>query len=275
VGKSALVNAILGEERVIVSDIPGTTRDVIDTPFVFDGQRLTLLDTAGIRRSGRIDRGVERHSVQRARAALERADVALTLIDATEPVAAQDLHIIGLARDAHTGIIVVVNKADLLPPGEEPRTELRRLVQDRLKFIPWAPIVFISALERRGLPALLRQVLAVGEQRRHRVSTGELNQVVRRAVAAHAPGSVQGRRLKVLYVTQAETSPPTFVFFVNDATLLHFAYQRYLENRLRQAFGFAGTAIRLIFKSRGDDAGDDGGPARAQPRAGSGGKAAR
>ena len=275
VGKSALVNAILGEERVIVSDIPGTTRDVIDTPFLFEGQRLTLLDTAGMRRPGRIDRGVERHSVQRARAALERADVALTVVDATEPVTAQDLHIVGLARDAHTGIVVVVNKADLLPTSEEARTQLRRLVQDRLKFLPWAPIVFVSALERRGLPALLQQVLAVGEQRRRRVSTGELNQVVRRAMAAHAPGSVQGRRLKVLYVTQAETSPPTFVFFVNDAALLHFTYQRYLENKLREAFGFAGTAIRLIFKSRGDDAGNDGRPARARTRVNGGGKAAR
>jgi GTP-binding protein len=228
-----------------------------------------------MRRPGRIDRGVERHSVQRARAALERADVALTLVDAVEPATAQDLHIIGLARDAHTGIVVVVNKADLLPSGDEARNELRQLVQDRLKFIPWAPIVLVSALERRGLPALLRQVLAVGEQRHRRITTSELNQVVRRAMAAHAPGSVQGRRLKVLYITQAETSPPTFVFFVNDATLLHFTYQRYLENKLREAFGFAGTAIKLIFKSRGDEAGDGGRPAQARARANGGGKAAR
>lgn len=273
VGKSALVNAILGEERVIVSDIPGTTRDVVDTEFTYGGRSFTLLDTAGMRRPGRIDRGVERHSVQRARAALERADVALAVIDATEPATAQDMHIIGLARDASVGIVVVVNKSDLLPPDETARAELRRLIQDRLKFVPWAAIVFVSALHRRGLATLLRQVVAVGEQRARRVATAELNQVVQRAVAAHAPGAVQGRRLKVLYVTQAEINPPTFVFFVNDAALLHFTYQRYLENKLREAFGFAGTPIKLIFKSRGEAAG--AGSERAPGRFQRGGKAAR
>ena len=265
VGKSALMNAILGEERVIVSDIPGTTRDVIDTELEFAGKRLTLLDTAGIRRRGRIERGVERHSVQRAQAALERADIALAVTDATEPGAAQDMHIIGLAEEAHVGLIIVVNKADLLEPGEEARAELRRFLRQRTKFVPWAPIVFVSALRRQGLTELLNTVLRVGEQRTRRIPTGELNQLVRRVVAAHQPRTVQGRRLKVLYVTQAEVSPPTFVFFVNDASLLHFGYERYLENQLREAFGFEGTAIRLIFKSRSEE----------QAEALRGGKAAR
>jgi GTP-binding protein len=254
---------------VIVSEIPGTTRDVIDTDITFEGRRITLLDTAGIRRSGRIDRGVERHSVQRARGALARADVALCVIDATEPAVAQDTHIVGMADAAWTGIILVVNKSDLLPAGPEVRQELTALLRQRFKFVPWAPITFVSALERRGLQGLLRTAVAVGEQRARRITTGEVNQVVRRAVADHAPRSVQGRRLKILYVTQAETRPPTFVFFVNDTALMHFSYQRYLENRLREAFGFAGTAIRMTFKSRGEVLPEPGprGPARGeQPR---------
>ncbi|MGE0543001.1 MAG: ribosome biogenesis GTPase Der [Dehalococcoidia bacterium] len=253
VGKSALMNAILGEERVIVSDIPGTTRDVIDTDISYRGHHLTLLDTAGIRRRGKIERGVERHSVGRAQTAVERADVALVLMDATEPGAAQDTHIIGLAADAHVGIILIVNKSDLLPPGAEARDELRRFLRQRTRFVPWAPILFISAKERQGLDAVLDEVIAVGEQRDRRVPTGELNQFVRRAIAAHQPPSVGGRRMKLLYATQAEVRPPTFVFFVNDASLLHFGYRRYLENKIREAFGFSGTAIRLIFKSRSEE----------------------
>ncbi len=252
VGKSALLNAIAGDERMIVSDIPGTTRDVVDTTVRFDGQPLTLLDTAGIRRSGRIERGVEKHSVLRAKRALERADVALCVMDAGEPVTAQDAHIIGMADEMQTGIVLVMNKVDLLEPGEESRQEMAALVRSRLKFVPWAPLAFVSAKERSGLTGLLRRALAVGAQRERRIPTAELNAVVRRAVTEHAPRSVQGRRLKLLYVTQAEVRPPTLVFFVNDATLLHFAYLRYLENRIRDAFGFEGTAIRLMFKSRGE-----------------------
>jgi GTP-binding protein len=265
VGKSALMNAILGEDRVIVSDIPGTTRDVIDTEFTYGEHALTLLDTAGIRRRGRIDLGVERHSVGRAQRALERADVALVVMDSSELATAQDTHIIGMAADAKVGLIFVVNKVDLLPSDADNRRELTAFVRDRTKFVPWAPVLLVSALEKKGLKPLLDTVIEVGEQRRVRVPTAELNAVVRRLLTAHAPGNVQGRRLKVLYVTQAEVAPPTFVFFVNDATLLHFSYQRYLENGLRDAFGFPGTAVKLIFKSRGDE------PASRA----SGGKAAR
>jgi GTP-binding protein len=266
VGKSALVNAILGEERVIVSEIPGTTRDVIDTPIEFGGHALTLLDTAGIRRAGRIERGVERHSVQRAQQALERADVALCVMDASAPAAAQDTHIVGMAQEARTGVLLVLNKMDLVPEGVETRDELTALLRSRFKFVPWAPITFVSALNHKGLTTLLQRAVAVGEQRERRVTTGELNQVVRRVVVEHAPPSVQGRRLKVLYVTQAETRPPTFVFFVNDATLMHFSYERYLENRLRERFGFEGTAIRLVFKSRADHGAVDEGSATGEHR---------
>lgn len=263
-GKSALLNAIAGDERMIVSDIPGTTRDVIDTTITFEGQTLTMLDTAGIRRAGRIERGVERHSVLRAKAALERADVAICVMDATEPVTAQDTHIVGMAQEASTGVVLVVNKVDLLEPGEEPLETLTGLVRSRLKFVPWAPLVFTSALEGRGVTALLRRAVKIGAERERRIPTGEVNQVVRRAVADHAPRSVQGKRLKILYVTQAEVRPPRFVFFVNDATLLHFTYERYLENRLREVFGFEGTAIRLTFKSRIPTELEGDAPAREQ-----------
>jgi len=264
-GKSALVNALLGEERMIVSEIPGTTRDVIDTELVFRDHPLTLLDTAGMRRRGKIDQGVERHSVQRAQSALERADVAITVMDVSEIGAAQDMHVVGMASDATVGIVVAINKTDLMEAGEEARDAVMALMREKLKFVPWAPIVFISATERRGLSTLLNRVIEVGEQRHRRVPTGELNQVVQKAVAAHSPRSVQGRRINILYVTQAEVSPPTFVFFVNDAKLLHFGYERYLEGKLREHFGFAGTGIKLIFKSRGEHA----------SAAGGGGKAAR
>jgi GTP-binding protein len=267
VGKSALLNAIVGDERVIVSEMPGTTRDVIDTTITFEGRPVTLLDTAGIRRAGRITRGVERHSVQRARQALARADVALCVMDATEPAAAQDTHIVGMADAAHTGIVLVVNKIDLLPAGEGPRAELTALLRHRFQFVPWARIAFVSALRREGLTPLVRTALAVGEERERRVPTADVNRVIQRAVSDHAPPSVQGRRLKILYVTQAEVRPPTFVFFVNDAGLLHFSYERFLENRLRAAFGFAGTAVRLVFKSRAAAEPVDGATPRPHRRA--------
>lgn len=256
VGKSALVNALLGEERVIVSEIPGTTRDVIDTEISFGEHRLTLLDTAGIRRSGKIEPGVERHSVMRARDALARADVALCVMDAGEAATAQDTHIVGMATEAQTGVMLVVNKIDLLsrPPEEGERQltveELTPLLRHRLKFVPWAPIVMVSALRRSGLSRLLEQALAVGAQRERRLTTAEVNQVVRKAVSEHAPRSVQGKRLKILYATQTGIRPPTFVLFVNDPALMHFSYERYLENRLRAAFGFDGTAVRLVFRGR-------------------------
>jgi GTP-binding protein len=251
VGKSMLLNAILGEERVIVSDEPGTTRDSIDTPFRFQEQELLLLDTAGIRRRGRVQRGVEKHSVLRAERAVERADVALLLMDAGEGVAAQDTHIAGLIADAYVGLVLVVNKWDLIDPAPTFRKQFERVVRHRMRFAPWAPLCFISAKEGMGIDGLLAEALKVGEERRKRVSTGELNAVVQRTIGERGPPSVGGRKLKVLYCTQVQAAPPTFVFFVNDASLLHFSYRRYIENRLRRVFGFAGTPLRLVFKGRG------------------------
>lgn len=252
VGKSMLLNAILGEERVIVSEEPGTTRDTVDTVFEFEGKRLLLVDTAGIRRRGRIERGVEKHSVLRARRAIERADVALLLTDAPQGITAQDTHIAGDIVDALVGLVLVANKWDLMDQAPAARKAFERLARQRVRFAPWAPVCFVSAKERTGIEGVLREAVKAGEERQKRVGTGELNAVVQRAVGERTPPSVRGRRLKVLYVTQAERAPPTFVFFVNDASLLHFSYQRYIENRLRRAFGFPGTPIKLVFKSRSE-----------------------
>jgi GTPase len=252
VGKSMLTNAILGEERVIVSETPGTTRDSIDTPFEYGDHRLTLIDTAGIRRRGRVEVGVEKHAVMRAQAAAQRADVAVVLIDAGEGLTAQDAHIAGLIADSHVGLVLVANKWDLSPPEPVYRKEFSRILRHRLRFAPWAPLCFVSAKERTGIDAMLAEALHVGEERRRRLPTAEVNAIIQRAVGDRSPPSAHGKKLKVLYVTQAQVTPPTFVFFVNDAALLHFSYQRYLENRLRREYGFVGTPLKLIFKSRGE-----------------------
>jgi GTP-binding protein len=251
VGKSALVNAILGQERVIVSEIAGTTRDAIDTPFEYAGQPLTLIDTAGIRRPGRIEGSIEHYSVLRAREALERADVAVAVFDAAEGLRAQDLHIIGLAMEKATGLIACANKWDLVAETYD-RGRFERSVYRRLDFAAWVPLVVTSALRREGLDALLQEVLAAGEERRKRVPTGELNAVMRGALARRPPPMRGRKRLKLLYVTQPGTEPPTFVFFVNDADLAPTTYRRYLENTLRRHFGFRGAGIRMFFRSRGE-----------------------
>jgi GTP-binding protein len=251
VGKSALTNALLGEERVIVSEIAGTTRDAIDTPFEFQGHSLTLVDTAGIRRPGRIEGSIEHYSVMRAKEALERADVAVCLFDASVGLRAQDLHIIGMAMEAHTGLVVAGNKWDLMRDKLDKQSFTQRISR-RLNFAPWAPVVAVSALEKTGLEELLHEVLAAGEQRTRRVPTGELNAYIRRALARRPPPVAGKQRMKLLYVTQPSVEPPTFVLFVNDADLAPTAYRRYLENSLRSAFGFRGAGIRLIFRSRGE-----------------------
>jgi GTP-binding protein len=252
VGKSMLTNAVLGEERVIVSETPGTTRDSIDTPFEYEGRKLTLIDTAGIRRRGRVEVGVEKHAVMRAQAAAQRADVALVLIDAGEGLTAQDAHIAGLVADSFVGMVLVANKWDLTPPEPVYRKEFSRIVRHRLRFAPWASLCLVSAKERTGIDAMLAEALHVGEERQKRLPTAEVNAIVQRAIGERSPPSTRGRKLKVLYVTQAQTAPPTFVFFVNDASLLHFSYRRYLENQLRKTYGFDGTPLKLIFKSRGE-----------------------
>ena len=253
VGKSMLVNSILGQERVIVSAEPGTTRDAIDTAFHYLDHNLVLVDTAGIRRRGRIQGGLERHSVLRAQEAIDRGDVAFLVVDATEGMTAQDTHIAGYVADAAKGLVVAINKWDLMPPDDETRKAFVRAAQARLRFVPWAALCLVSAKEGTGVSELLAAGLAAGAAREQRVPTAELNAAMRRVLAAHGPPSVGGRRLKLLYVTQASVRPPTFVLFVNDAALLHFSYRRYLENSIRRGFGFEGTALKLIFRSRNEE----------------------
>ncbi len=265
VGKSSLVNAVLGQERVIVSEIPGTTRDTIDTVVEHNGHQLTLIDTAGIRRRGRVGPGVEKYSVLRATRAIERCDVAVLLVDATEGITAQDVHVAGAIHEAARGVVVVINKWDLIkakraehragtaPPLEdEPpdAQEFKETVKRDLKFIPYAPVIFAAAKTRYHVANILDAALKIAEERTRRIPTAKLNEVVKNAVLRHPPTHVKGRTLRVYYVTQAEISPPTFIFFVNDPELLHFSYERYLENQLRQAFGFEGTAVRLRFRQR-------------------------
>ena len=253
VGKSTLVNALIGESRVIVSDVAGTTRDAIDTDLDAPEGAFTLVDTAGIRRPGKRGQGVERHAVLRATAALARSDVAVLLIDGSHGVTSQDTHIAGLVQEASTGLVIAVNKTDLWESPEEDRERLLRGLRARFKFLPWALFTFVSAEEAVGLPQLLRLVVDAREARRRRITTGELNGIFRRAVREHAPPVVHSKRLKIRYATQPSVDPPTFVVFVNDPKLLHFSYRRYLERCLREANDFEGTAIRFAFRGAGED----------------------
>jgi GTP-binding protein len=248
VGKSSLLNAILGQERAIVSPIPGTTRDAIDTGLAWRGQEVTLIDTTGIRRRGAIEPGVEKYSVLRALRAINRSDVVLLLLDASQGVAAQDAHIAGYILEEGKGVVVVVNKWDLV--SKEPGVEaaFRESVRQTLKFLPYVPVLFVSALKRRGIAEVMDAAIRVSEARYQRLPTGELNDLVRDAVAAHAPPSKWGKRLRIYYVTQPRVDPPTFVFFVNDRRLVHFSYERYLENKIRERHPFEGTPIRLQFR---------------------------
>ncbi|MES0278463.1 MAG: ribosome biogenesis GTPase Der [Dehalococcoidales bacterium] len=250
VGKSTLLNRLLGQPRAIVAATPGTTRDATDTPLDFEGQNMILIDTAGIRRRGKIERGVEQYSVLRALKAIDRADVVLLVLDATELATAQDTHVAGYIGQAAKGIVLVVNKQDLV--SDLNQADLDSTVGQRFKFMPYAPVVLVSAKEGQGVENILPKVSQIFRERQKRVSTAEVNSTIRAALADHSPPRRGKKRLNVLYATQAEVNPPTFVFFVNDARLMHFSYQRYLENRLRQSFGFDGTPVRLLFKSRGE-----------------------
>jgi len=250
VGKSTLLNALLGGERAIVDETPGTTRDAIDTLLDFKGRNVLLIDTAGIRRRGRVGVGVEWYSVIRALRAINRADIALLVLDATELAAAQDMHIAGYIRQAVKGVILMVNKWDLVERRE--RAEFSKYIRSQFKFMPYAPVLYVSAKSGWGVGKIMPQVCQVYEERFKRFPTSAVNSVVRQAVAAHPLPRRGSKQLKILYATQAEVNPPTFVFFVNDAKLIHFSYQRYLENKLRQSFGFVGTPFRLTFKTRGE-----------------------
>ena len=253
VGKSSLVNAILGQERAMVQDEPGTTRDALDTLFKYENREYLLIDTAGIRRRGHIERGVEKFSVARAMQAIERADVAVLVVDATEYLTAQDLHVAGFVQQAYKGLALVINKWDLAQEDEIDRAEVEQLVRARLRFFPSMPIIFTSALRGRGVRAVLDAVARIQMERMTRITTAQLNRALLDALAAHPPPSSGRRRLQIYYATQAEVNPPTFVFFCNDPTLIHFSYRRYLENALRKRFGFEGTSIRLVFRGRSRD----------------------
>ncbi len=256
VGKSSLLNRLLGEERAIVSPLPGTTRDAIDTRLEWtadDGAKIpiTLIDTAGIRRRGRIARGVEQYSVLRALRAIRRADVALLVIDGVEGVTAQDAHVAGLILDEWASVVVLVNKWDAVENKDShTMTEYTRWVRDALRFLDYVPVLFISALTGQRVNKVIPLALSVQESRYQRVATGPLNRLIRDALDRHAPPSKRGKRLKIYYVSQPGVDPPTFVFHVNDPDLVHFSYERYLENRLRETYGFVGTPLRLLFRRR-------------------------
>ncbi|HYP20383.1 MAG TPA: ribosome biogenesis GTPase Der [Chloroflexia bacterium] len=257
VGKSRLLNAILGHERVIVSDMPGTTRDAIDTIFEYTEEgdepsthEVTLIDTAGIRRRGRIEPGIERYSVIRTLRAIQRADVTLLVIDATEGITAQDTHIAGYVLEESKGMILVVNKWDLVEKDSNTIYEYTAHLRQELNFMPYVPFVFISAKFGQRVTKVLPMALKVSTERAKRINTGQLNKLVKEAVEAHPPPSKPGKWVKFYYATQADIRPPTFVFFTNDADAVHFSYKRYLENQLRGAFGFEGTPIKLIFRTR-------------------------
>ena len=250
VGKSTLLNAILGEERAIVDETPGTTHDAVDTRLDFGGQNVILIDTAGIRRRGRWGVGVERYSVIRALRAIDEADIALLVLDATELVTAQDKHIVGYIQEAAKGVILVVNKLDLAQ--NQSVAEYDKYIRRQLRFLSYAPVLYISAKFGQGVDKVMPQAFEVYEERLKRPPATLVNEVVRAALSSHVLPRKGTKQLKVFQVTQAEASPPTFIFFVNDNTLIHFSYQRYLENKLRQAFGFGGTPLRLIFKTRGE-----------------------
>jgi GTP-binding protein len=250
VGKSTLLNSLLGEERVIVDETPGTTHDAVNTLLDFGGQNVIVIDTAGIRRRGRWGKGVERYSVIRALRAIDEADVVLLVLNATELLTSQDEHIAGYIQQAAKGVILVVNKWDLAV--NQDMNETNNYIRKKLKFMSYAPVVYGSAKFGQGVDRVMPQAFEVYQERQKRVATTEVNSLVRQAVAAHNLPRKGKKQLKILYATQAEVNPPTFVFFVNDPSLIHFSYQHYLENKLRQSFGFAGTPLRFIFKTRGE-----------------------
>ncbi len=253
VGKSTLLNKLIGEERAIVSPIPGTTRDAIDTKLNWEGHDFTLIDTAGIRRRGKIDPGVEKFSVLRAIKALQRADVALLLIDAAEGITTQDTHIAGMLIKEYASVIVLVNKWDTVDKDTYTIHIYSDEIRQTLNFLPFVPLLFISAKTGQRVNKIMDLIVEVFEARFRRISTGQLNRLMRDAISRHPPPQKGGIQVKFAYVTQATVDPPTFVFFVNKPDWVHFTYQRYLENRIREEFPFPGTPIRIVFRARSED----------------------
>ncbi len=251
VGKSALLNAILGEERAIVSEVPGTTRDALDTPILYRDQKILLIDTAGIRRRGKIVPGIERFSVMRSIQAIDRADVVFLVLEAPELVTAQDTHIAGQVADAFRGAVVLVNKWDLAPELKLDQAECLKYIRSRLKFMPYAPFRFVSALQGQGIEEALEAALMVFEERHKKIPHRQLRSAVMAAFAEHPPPGKGRRSLRLRRVVQQEVNPPTFTFYVNDPELIHFSYRRYLENRLRDSLGYRWSHLKLQFKGRG------------------------
>ncbi len=252
VGKSSIINKIVGESRVIVSDIAGTTRDAIDTDITYNGNEYVFIDTAGLRRKNKIKEELERYSIIRTVTAVERADVVLVVIDATEGVTEQDAKIAGIAHERGKGIIVVVNKWDAIEKNDKTIYEHTNRIKDILSFMPYAEILFISAKTGQRVGKIFDTIDMVIENQNLRIQTGVLNEILSEAVAMQQPPSNKGKRLKIFYMTQVSVKPPTFVIFVNNKELMHFSYTRYLENKIRDTFGFRGTALRFIIRERGE-----------------------
>ncbi len=253
VGKSSLINKILGEDRLIVSNIPGTTRDAIDTPIEIDGQKYIFIDTAGMRRKSKIKEEIERFSIIRAVAAVERCDVAILVIDANEGITDQDTKIAGIAHERGRAAIIAVNKWDSIEKNDKTMNKYLKDIGNELAYMPYAPKVFISALTGQRITRMLELIQTVYQNHALRISTGVLNDVLIEATAMQQPPADKGRQLKLYYMTQVSTKPPTFVIFVNDRELFHFSYRRYIENQLREAFGFVGTPVHFVVREKGKE----------------------
>jgi GTP-binding protein len=252
-GKSSLINRLAGEERCIVSNIAGTTRDAIDTEIQYEGKDYIFVDTAGLRRKSKIKEDLERYSIIRTVAAVEKSDVVILMIDATEGVTEQDAKIIGIAHDRGRGIIICVNKWDAIEKDDKTMYRFRDKIVQVLSFVPYAEILFISALTGQRVTKLFESIDVVLENQTLRVKTGVLNEIMSEAVALQQPPTDKGKRLKLFYITQTGIKPPTFVIFCNDKELFHFSYQRYIENKIREAFGFSGTSLKIIVRERGEN----------------------
>lgn len=250
VGKSSIINKILGENRVIVSDIAGTTRDAVDTPVIHDGKEYVFIDTAGLRRKNKIKEELEKYSIIRTVSAVERADIVVIVIDATEGVTEQDAKIAGIAHERGKGVIIAVNKWDAIEKNDKTIYEHSKRIREILSYLSYAEILFISAKTGQRMNKLFDMIDMIIDSQSMRVQTGVLNEILTEAVAMQQPPSDKGRRLKLFYITQVSIKPPTFVIFVNDKKLMHFSYTRYIENKIRDAFGFKGTSLRFIIRER-------------------------
>ena len=252
VGKSSLVNRLLGENRVIVSPVAGTTRDSIDTPFTYEGEEYLLIDTAGIRRKSKVNEDIERFSVLRAVAAIERCDVCMLMVDGREGITEQDKKIAGIAHEAGRGIVIAVNKWDIVEKETNTMSRMKKEIAKELAFMSYAPVIFISALTGQRVEQVISMARYVAENRAMRVPTGKLNMVITDATMMKQPPADKGRRLKIYYVSQVGVKPPLFSFKINSRPLMHFSYSRYLENKIRESFGFEGTSLKFVFREKGE-----------------------